>query len=344
MPLVADDAATKNYVDALSQGLIPKESVSVVATSTIVLSGLQTIDDVAVIAGNRVLAAGQGGAVSTPDINNGIWIVAAGAWARAADLANGSSAEGTYCLVLSGTVYGGTGWVCITLAPNDVVGTDPLAFTEFSLAGQIAAGDGLVKTGNTLDVVVDPDGSIAVTPNTVKVGVLATNAQHGVRGGGTQHALAIAGGDAGFMSGADKTKLDGVPAGSGNFVQSVFKELTVDTTTTSATFVTLLSQAITTTGGSLLIWFTNSSSASNNSSTLGYRLTVDGVVKRATGQRVAASNNPQSGALVYKCSGLSAGAHTVVIQWNTTVGTGAIKPVTNPDYDHASLLITEVKT
>ncbi len=35
---------------------------------------------------------------------------------------------------------------------------------------------------------------------------------HGNRGGGSLHALAIAGGAAGFMSGADKTKIDSLPS------------------------------------------------------------------------------------------------------------------------------------
>lgn len=37
-----------------------------------------------------------------------------------------------------------------------------------------------------------------------------TNAQHGPRGGGTLHAVAVPAGAAGFLSGADKAKLDGI--------------------------------------------------------------------------------------------------------------------------------------
>jgi len=47
-----------------------------------------------------------------------------------------------------------------------------------------------------------------VAANDVKVGVLATDAQHGVRGGVTQHANAVASGAAGFLTGADKASLD----------------------------------------------------------------------------------------------------------------------------------------
>jgi hypothetical protein len=58
-----------------------------------------------------------------------------------------------------------------------------------------------------------PDGSITVgTPEVIGVGVLATDAQHGVRGGGTQHAVATTA-VAGFMSAQDKTNLDGLTGG-----------------------------------------------------------------------------------------------------------------------------------
>lgn len=48
------------------------------------------------------------------------------------------------------------------------------------------------------------------TVNGLTAGVLASDAAHGNRGGGSLHALAIAAGAAGFFSGADKTKLDGL--------------------------------------------------------------------------------------------------------------------------------------
>lgn len=79
----------------------------------------------------------------------------------------------------------------------------------------IAAGAGLTGGGDlsadrTIAVGANADGSIVVNANDIQVGVLATDAQHGERGGGTQHAAAVAAGAAGFMSGADKAKLDGI--------------------------------------------------------------------------------------------------------------------------------------
>jgi hypothetical protein len=57
--------------------------------------------------------------------------------------------------------------------------------------------------------VAHADGSIVVNANDIQVGVLATDAQHGNRGGGALHADATTS-VAGFMSAADKTKIDAV--------------------------------------------------------------------------------------------------------------------------------------
>src|SRR5262245_4869370 len=51
-------------------------------------------------------------------------------------------------------------------------------------AGAGMTGGGDLSTNRTLDVVANADDSIAVGANDVGVGVLATDAQHGNRGGG----------------------------------------------------------------------------------------------------------------------------------------------------------------
>lgn len=79
-------------------------------------------------------------------------------------------------------------------------------------AGAGLTGGGDLSANRTIDVVANADGSIVVNANDVQVGTLATDAQHGVRGGGTQHADVVAAGASGFMTGADKTKLDGLVA------------------------------------------------------------------------------------------------------------------------------------
>ena len=146
-PTAAQDAATKAYVDATRQGLDVKDSVRAATTATITLSAPQTIDGVSVIAGDRVLVKDQSTASA-----NGIYVVAAGAWVRATDADSSAKVTGgMFTFVEEGTVNTDTGWVLTTNNPI-TLGTTPLAFTQFSGAGQVTAGAGLTRTGNTLDV------------------------------------------------------------------------------------------------------------------------------------------------------------------------------------------------
>ncbi|MFM7102392.1 MAG: hypothetical protein ACKO3N_14605, partial [Verrucomicrobiota bacterium] len=146
-PVSAQDAATKAYCDATKQGLDVKDSVRAATTAPITLSGTQTIDGVALVAGNRVLVKDQATASA-----NGIYAVAAGAWTRAVDADTSAKVTGgMFTFVTEGTANGDSGWVLITDDPV-TLGTTSLAFTQFSGAGQVIAGAGLTKTGNTLDI------------------------------------------------------------------------------------------------------------------------------------------------------------------------------------------------
>jgi phage-related tail fiber protein len=204
-PTEANDAATKAYVDATAQGLDVKHACRLLATTNVALSGLAAIDGVVPVAGDRILCIGQ-----TTQSANGIYVAAAGAWARATDADSSDEvAAGMYVFITQGSAaYADTGWILTTDDPI-VLGTSALVFAQFSSASAIVAGNGLTRTGQTLAVGANADGSIAVSPDDIKVGVLATDAQHGNRGGGATHAIAVAGGAAGFLSGADKTKIDG---------------------------------------------------------------------------------------------------------------------------------------
>jgi hypothetical protein len=146
-PTNDQDAATKAYVDAARSGLDVKQSVRVATTANITLSGAQTIDGVSAISGDRVLVKDQSTASQ-----NGIYVVAAGSWSRATDA--DSSAEvtaGMFTFVSEGILNADSGWVLTT---NDTItlGTTSLTFAQFSGAGQITAGAGLTKSGNTIDV------------------------------------------------------------------------------------------------------------------------------------------------------------------------------------------------
>jgi len=169
-PTTATDVVNKAYADALVQGLDIKQSVRAIATTNIAtLSGPQTIDTVSLVAGDRVLLIAQ-----TTTTQDGIYVVAAGAWTRAADFALASTVAGAFMFVEEGS-NADTGWVCTNNKGADVVGTNDLTFTQFSGAGSIVAGFGLTKTGSTLDVVA-ADNSIDVQADSIAVKLNATGA------------------------------------------------------------------------------------------------------------------------------------------------------------------------
>lgn len=175
-PTLDTDAATKAYVDGARAGLDVKDSVKVATTANITLSATQTIDGIAVVAGDRVLVKDQ-----TTGSQNGIYVVAAGAWSRSTDAdTNSEVTPGLFVFVEQGTANGDSGWVLTTDAPI-TLGTTALSFTQFSGAGQITAGSGLTKTGNTLNVgagtgiTVNADDVALATSNVLSLFNLAAN-------------------------------------------------------------------------------------------------------------------------------------------------------------------------
>jgi hypothetical protein len=149
-PGSAMQAATKQYVDNLfaSGGIPPFPAAKVATTANITLSGTQTIDGVAVIAADRVLVKNQ-----TTTSQNGIYVVAAGAWTRATDADAGSEfPPARQVFVQQGTANANTGWA-VGNSTQPVVGTDPITWTQVSGAAAYTAGNGLSLTGNVFAAV-----------------------------------------------------------------------------------------------------------------------------------------------------------------------------------------------
>ena len=170
-PTGAQEAATKAYVDALAQGLAPKESARVATTGNVTLSAPQTIDGVSVVAGDRVLVKDQ-----SSGAQNGIYVVAAGAWSRAEDADSEDDLLGASVFVEEGSTQADTLWVMTTDAPI-TVGTTALTWAQFASAGDIVAGAGLSKTGNTLDVNVD-GSSLEINADALRVKALGITDAH----------------------------------------------------------------------------------------------------------------------------------------------------------------------
>lgn len=193
-PTDPQDAATKNYVDSTAQGLDIKGSVrlataaaltdytyangssGVGATITANSNGALTVDGVAVASGDRILVKNQ---TSTEAPHNGIYTVTATGDAgtayvltRALDMNQAGEFAGAFTFVEAGTANADNGYVCATNNPV-TVGTTAIDFQQFSGAGQITAGNGLTKNGNTIDAVGTAD---RITVNADSIDIASTYA------------------------------------------------------------------------------------------------------------------------------------------------------------------------
>jgi hypothetical protein len=162
-PTNSTDAATKAYVDAVSEGLhIHEAARAAILTNVAIATALEngdTAGGVTLATGDRILLNGQ-----TTTSENGIYVVqASGQALRATDFDTATEVDsGDFIFVTSGT-YANTGWVQ-TLKPA-TIGTDPISFTQFSGAGTFTAGNGLTLTGTvfSIDTTITADLSTAQT-------------------------------------------------------------------------------------------------------------------------------------------------------------------------------------
>lgn len=80
---------------------------------------------------------------------------------------------GAFSFVLDGTINGGGGFVLISKEVN-VIGVDDIEFTQFSSPAEIIAGDGLIKTGNVIDVVTANSNRIVVSADSIDLATVIT--------------------------------------------------------------------------------------------------------------------------------------------------------------------------
>jgi hypothetical protein len=150
-PVNALEAATKQYVDAVAQGLNVHAAAVAATTSNVDLSTAleagDVVDGVTLVAGDRVLVKSQ----STTS-QNGVYVAqASGAAVRASDFDTPTEiVPGDFIFVAGGTLYNNTGWVQVEVVTT--VGTSPIVFEQFSGAGTYAAGNGLTLTGNSFAI------------------------------------------------------------------------------------------------------------------------------------------------------------------------------------------------
>jgi len=176
----------KSYVDSVANGLDVKASCRVATTAdlsatydngagtlTATANGAISVDGVSLSVGDRVLVKDQ-----TTATENGIYKVtttggssAAFVLTRTPDADEASEVTGgAFTFVEEGTANADNGYVA-THNGTPTLGTDNITFDQFSGAGQISAGDGLTKTGNTIDVVGTAD---RITANADSIDIAST--------------------------------------------------------------------------------------------------------------------------------------------------------------------------
>lgn len=143
----AQDAATFGQLQAVQQGRTFKDAVRVATTANITLSAVQTIDGISVVAGDRVLVKNQ-----TTGSQNGIYVVASGAWTRATD-ANTSAKipEGMSVQIAEGTTNADKQFTLTTDAPI-TLGTTSLTFAQTGSGTTYTQGTGISISGSTISL------------------------------------------------------------------------------------------------------------------------------------------------------------------------------------------------
>ena len=170
---VASQASIKTYVDSVASGLDLLDSVHVASTAaltvtyangssgvgaTLTNAGTQaalSIDGQTLVASERVLikdqaAALQNGIYTVTTVGSGSanWVLT-----RSTDFDTGAELDsGSFVFVETGTTNADSGYV-MTTDGTITIGTTAINWTQFSKAADILAGDGLTKTGSTIDAI-----------------------------------------------------------------------------------------------------------------------------------------------------------------------------------------------
>ena len=164
-PTAALDLATKQYVDAVAEGLHIHASCAAATPGTLAsITGgtvtynngtagvgatltlsvaLTVLDGYTLLNGDRVLVKNE-----ATQANNGIYTWATGGTVltRATDFDTAAEmASGDFTFISNGTLYASTGWV--QTDPVTIVGTSPVTWVQFSGSGTYTAGTGLTLVG-----------------------------------------------------------------------------------------------------------------------------------------------------------------------------------------------------
>lgn len=179
-----------------------KKSVKVATTANITLSGVQTIDGISVVAGDRVLVKDQ-----TTASQNGIYIVNASTWTRSVAADGSSEIASAVVGVDQGTTNGGR-FFTNTFKTTDTVGTTAMPWYEVATTSSTVSSANTLATARTVQTNLGStasasfNGSANITPGVTGIlpvsngGTGATTLTGLVKGNGTSAmSVAVAGTD-----------------------------------------------------------------------------------------------------------------------------------------------------
>jgi hypothetical protein len=193
-PVSALQLATKQYVDAVAEGLHVHASCAAATPATLasitggtvtynngtagvgatltLSNALSVLDGYTLVNGDRVLVKNE-----ATQANNGIYTWATGGTVltRATDFDTAIEiASGDFTFVTYGTLYASTGWVQTN--PVTTVGTDSIVWSQFSGSGAYTAGTGLTLTGTQFSI-TNTAVTAASYGSATQVGTFTVNAQ-----------------------------------------------------------------------------------------------------------------------------------------------------------------------
>lgn len=146
----ANDAVNYGQLQAVLAGRQFKDGVRAATTANITLSGTQTIDGISVVVGDRVLVKDQ-----STGAQNGIYVVASGAWSRATD-ADNTSVDSEVKTGMSVFVSEGTANAdkIFSLTTNGAItlGTTALTFATTGAGTSYTQGTGISISGSVISI------------------------------------------------------------------------------------------------------------------------------------------------------------------------------------------------
>jgi hypothetical protein len=177
-PVNPTDAANRQWVLAnVAGGVVSSGTAKAASTVNIAaLSGTLTVDGVALSAADICLVKNQ-----TTASANGLYVVAAGAWARHTSMDTWAEVPGMLVSVQQGTVNADTVWLS-TADAGGTLNTTSITFTQLPGPSDITAGAGLLRTGQVIDV-ISADNTLTINPDSMQVKLDAARCITVVAGG-----------------------------------------------------------------------------------------------------------------------------------------------------------------